>query len=133
MKYAERSDKIIGAMEVHRGLGMGFQEYICQRALEMELVKCGLKFKREYEMPIYYAGETIGIRIVDFFVEEKIRVEVKTTVELENVHVAQTFNYIQTSGIEVSLLINLGGKSLRFKRLHNKKLSSSPHNPTEIL
>lgn len=134
MIYSEISDKIIGAaMKVHRSLGLGFQEYIYQRALEIELVKCGMKFKREYEMPIYYSGEKIGIRIVDFFVEEKIMVELKATVELENVHVAQTFNYIEASGIEVGLLINFGGKSLQFKRLHNKKLSSSPHNPTKIL
>ena len=67
MKYAEISDKIIGAaMKVHRGLGMGFQEYIYQRALEIELSKCGLKFVREYEMPIYYSGEKIGIRVVGF-------------------------------------------------------------------
>ena len=56
-------------------------------------------------------------------------VELKATAELESVHVAQTFNYIEASGIGVALLINFGGKSLQFKRIHNKKLSSSPNNP----
>jgi len=68
MKYADIAEKIIGcSMKVHRELGMGFQEYIYQRALEIELKKIGLKFIREYEMPIYYQGGIIGKRIVDFF------------------------------------------------------------------
>ena len=55
MKYSEITEKIIGcAMKVHRELGLGFQEYIYQRALEIEFVKTTIKFVREYEMPIYY-------------------------------------------------------------------------------
>lgn len=78
MKHAEISEKIIGcAMKVDRGLGFGFQQYIYQRALEIEWKKAGLHFIREYEMPIYYCGDKIGMRIVDFFVEEKIMVELK--------------------------------------------------------
>ena len=37
MKVSEITEKIIGcAMKVHRELGSGFQEYIYQRALEVE-------------------------------------------------------------------------------------------------
>ncbi len=54
MKYSDITEKIIGcAMKVHRELGSGFQEYIYQRALEIELKKALIKFIREYEMPIY--------------------------------------------------------------------------------
>lgn len=56
-KYDEITKKIIGAaMKVHSVLGNGFQEVIYQRALEIELRKCGLDFVREFSMPIYYAG-----------------------------------------------------------------------------
>ena len=80
MKYSDITEKIIGcAMKVHRELGSGFQEYIYQRALEIELKKALIKFIREYEMPIYYQGEKIGMRIVDFFVDEKIMVVYRYT------------------------------------------------------
>ncbi len=122
MKYAEITEKIIGcAMKVHRELSYGFQEYIYQQALEIEFLKNGLKFIREYEMPIYYSGEKIGIRRVDFFAEEKIMVELKAVTELEDVHLAQALNYLEASGHEIGLLINFGAKSLQFKRLHNRK------------
>ena len=111
-------------MKVHRELGFGFQEYIYQRALEIELKKAGVHFIREYEMPIYYSGDKIGIRIVDFFVEEKIMVELKAMTEITDIHFAQTFNYLEASGIEIGLLINFGSKTLQFKRLHNRKLNS---------
>ena len=56
-------------MKVHSVLGNGFQEVIYQRALEIEMRKAGLGFARELEMNIYYDGEEIGRRRVDFFVE----------------------------------------------------------------
>lgn len=124
MKYSEITERIIGsAMKVHRELGAGFQEYIYQRALEIEFKKTNIKFSREYEMPIYYQGEKIGIRIVDFYVEEKIMVELKAITVLDDVHLAQALNYLEASAHEVGLLINFGAKSLQFKRLHNRKLS----------
>jgi GxxExxY protein len=123
MKFADITEKIIGcAMKVHRELGSGFQEYIYQRALEIELKKALIKFIREYEMPIYYQGEKIGMRIVDFFVEDKIMIELKAVVDLTDVHLAQGLNYLEASGYEIGLLINFGAKSLQFKRLHNRKL-----------
>lgn len=123
MKFSDITEKIIGcAMKVHRELGSGFQEYIYQRALEIEFKKALIKFIQEYEMPIYYQGEKIGIRVVDFFVNEKIMVELKAVVNLDDVHLAQGLNYLEASGLEVGLLINFGAKSLQFKRLHNRKL-----------
>jgi GxxExxY protein len=124
MKYAELTEKIIGcSMKVHRELGYGFQEYIYQRALEIELKKVNLHFTREFEMPVLYFGDKIGTRIVDFFVEEKIMVELKAATELTDVHLAQGLNYLEASGLEIGLLINFGSKSLQFKRLHNRKLN----------
>jgi len=68
--------KIIGsAMQVHNTLGSGFQELIYQRALGIELTFNGLAFEREKEMPIYYRGEQIGLRRVDFFVGGSVMVE----------------------------------------------------------
>ena len=124
MKYSDITEKIIGcAMKVHRELGSGFQEYIYQRALEIELKKASIKFIREYEMPIYYQGEKIGMRIVDFFVDEKIMVELKALTDLTDTHLAQGLNYLEASGYEVGLLINFGARSLQFKRLHNRKIN----------
>ena len=115
--------QIIGcAMKVHNTLGNGFQEVIYQRALAIELEKQGLGFKREMEMPIYYDGIDIGTRRVDFFVEDKVMVELKALEKLEPVHKAQAINYCEAYNIADGLLINFGGLSLEFNRVYNKKL-----------
>ncbi len=113
---------IIGcAMRVHTALGNGFQELIYQRALMIELQKAGIAFLREYEMPIYYLGEEIGRRRVDFLIEGRISVELKALVQLEKVHLAQAMNYLEAYNLETGLLINFGASSLDFKRLTNRK------------
>lgn len=132
MKYSEITEKIIGcAFKVHSTLGNGFQEVIYQRALEIELTKCGLSFVREFEMPVYYDGVQIGTRRVDFLVDKKISVELKAIIKLEDVHLAQAMNYLEAYNLDIGLLINFGSKSMEFKRLTNKKhvaYISSPSN-----
>lgn len=115
--------KIIGcAMQVHRTLGNGFQEVIYQRALAIEFVFQGLEFTREMEMDLFYRNQHIGTRRVDFFVEEKVMVEIKAIEKLEDVHKAQAINYCEAYNIADGLLINFGVKSLDFKRVYNKNL-----------
>lgn len=114
---------IIGcAMKVHNILGNGFQEVIYQRALAIELEKQGIGFKREMEMPIYYEGIDIGTRRVDFYVENKVMVEIKALEKLEPVHKAQAINYCEAYNIADGLLINFDGLSLEFNRVFNKKM-----------
>lgn len=121
---SELTGKIIGcAMEVHKILGNGFQEVIYQRALAIEMNNQGLSFSREHEMDIFYKGERIGGRRVDFFVEEKIMVELKAVIQLEDVHLAQAINYLEAYNMQIGLLINFGSQSLQFKRVMKPKKS----------
>ncbi len=123
MLHEDLTKKIIGcAMEVHKRLGNGFQEVIYQRALEMEMTLSGLKFSREMEMPIFYRESQIGTRRVDFFIEEKIMIELKALIHLEEVHLAQAINYLEAYKMGIGLLLNFGAKSLEFKRVHNNKI-----------
>lgn len=133
MKHEDLTHNIIGcAMEVHKHLGNGFQEVVYQRALSIEMNLNNIKHEREKEMPLQYKGFEIGTRRVDFFVQEKIMVEIKAIINLEDVHLAQAMNYLEAYNMEIGLLLNFGAKSLQFKRVHNNKLltkSSHQENP----
>ncbi len=120
LKYENITKKIIGAsFQVHSFLGNGFQEVIYQRALAHEFEQAGLSFQREIEQDIFYKElpHPIGTRRADFVVEEKVLVEIKAVIELEDVHLAQALNYLKAYKLEVGMLINFGSKSLTFKRL----------------
>jgi GxxExxY protein len=120
MKYEDITHKIIGcAMKVHSTLGCGFQEVIYQRAMAIEMEKQGLAFQREMEMTIYYENIEIGTRRVDFFVEDKIMVELKALAKLDDLNLAQAMNYCEAYHLPIGLFINFGAKSLEYKRVYN--------------
>jgi GxxExxY protein len=136
-KYGDLTEKIIGAaFRVHNTLGNGFQEVIYQRALELEFRNMELDYAREFEMPIFYLNEQIGTRRVDFLVLNKISVELKAIIKIEDVHLAQAMNYLEAYNLEIGLLINFGSKRMEFHRFSNKKFnpkvvsypSNSSHN-----
>jgi GxxExxY protein len=119
---------IIGcAMKVHNTLGPGFQEVIYQRCLAIELQRAGLDFVREQEHTIYYDGIDVGTRRADFVIENKIVVEIKALVSLDDVHLAQAKNYVVAYDFPNGLLINFGSQSLQHKLLFNPKYHPKPH------
>jgi GxxExxY protein len=118
----ELTYKVIGcAMKVHNTLGNGFQEVIYQRCMAIELAKAGVGFTREQEHTIFYDGIDVGTRRADFVVEEKISVELKAIINLEDVHLAQAKNYTLAYDFPLGLLINFGSQSLQYKLIFNPK------------
>jgi len=121
MSYEDITHKIIGcAMSVHRALGNGFPEVVYQRALAIEMKMQGIKFEAEKNLPLTYKNYKVGSRRVDFFVEDAIMVELKAVTRLEDIHLAQAFNYLEAYKKEVGLLINFGCRSLQFKKVHKR-------------
>ncbi len=116
-------------MKVHNTLGNGFQEVIYQRCLAIEMEKINLNFGREIEQKIFYHGREVGTRRADFVVENKVIVELKAVVQLEDVHLAQAKNYVVAYDFPVGLLINFGATSLQFKKVFNPKYLPAPPKP----
>lgn len=128
MERDELTYKTIGcAMKVHNTLGAGFQEVIYQRCLAIELERAGLEFQREKEQKIYYDEIHVGTRRADFVVENKIIVELKAMVNLEDVHLAKAKNYTVAYDFPKGLLINFGSKSLQYKLIFNPKYHPKPN------
>jgi GxxExxY protein len=131
VKYKEITGEVIScAMEVQRILGSGYQEYIFHRAFFKELKQTSLQVEDEVELKIYYKGEMIGLRRVDFLINKIIPVEIKAATILADPHLAQAMNYLECADFEIGLLINFGAPSLQFHRLTNKKFTSL-QNPSQ--
>ena len=71
-------------------------------------------------MPLTYREQSIGTRRVDFFLEQKVMVEIKAIEQLLPVNITQAINYCEAYHIADGLLINFGAMSLEFKRVYNK-------------
>ena len=114
--------RVIGcAMKVHNTLGSGFQEVIYQRALAIEMERAKIDFGREVEQSIYCDGVEIGTRRADFIIEDRVVVELKALVALDDVHLAQAKNYAVAYNFDIGLLINFGASRLEYKRVFNDR------------
>jgi GxxExxY protein len=120
--YNPLTHRIIGcAMRVHALLGSGFSEVIYQRALAIELEREEVVAQREVETPIYFRGQQIGTRRVDFLAagptpDQPILVELKATTDFTDAHFAQIINYLEAYRLHVGLLLNFGASSLQYRR-----------------
>jgi len=122
--YSELTYKIIGAaMTVHSTLGPGHPEEIYQKALEYELKLTQIDFEPQKAISIQYKGTQVGLRYLDFLIEDKIILEIKSVNELNEIHQWQVLSYLAATSYEVALLINFGKPKLAYKRiLPSKKI-----------
>ena len=116
--FESETYKIIGlCMEVHKNLGPGFLEIVYKEALIYELKENFIDFEKEKPFVVKYKGiELNQYYYADLIVFDKIILEIKGIRSLQNVHAAQTINYLKVSGLKVALLINFGDESLTYKR-----------------
>jgi GxxExxY protein len=120
------TEGIIGAaIEVHRTLGPGLLESAYQAALAYELNQRGFKVESQKPLPLLYKEIKLdaGYRL-DFLVNEKIVVEIKSSDKIVPIHDAQILSYLKLSGCKVGLLINFNVKLLKngIKRFINGSL-----------
>lgn len=110
----ELTYKITGAcIEVHKILGPGLFENVYHECLKKEFQLLDLKFKSELEIPIDYKGKIINCRVkCDFLIEELIVLELKSVTEFNNVHRAQTMNYMNLLKVPKSILVNFNVTNL---------------------
>jgi GxxExxY protein len=102
------------ALKVHRNLGPGLLESAYEECLFYELKKLNLSVEKQKALPLIYEEVKldVGYRI-DIIVENKFIIEIKSVVELNEVHLAQLLTYLKLSDCKLGLLINFNLKLLK--------------------
>ena len=119
--YQKETFAIRGCLNaVAKELGCGYLEKVYQEALEMELIDANIPYEREVKLQITYKGKTLKQEYyADFVCYDKIILELKAVSQLNEVHEAQVFNYLKTTGYDLALLVNFGERPIKIKRLYN--------------
>ena len=87
LEHEELTGEVIGAaIEVHRALGPGFLESIYENAFAMELRTRNISFRRQVSIPVLYRGVDVGLHRLDFLIDDRFVVELKTVKRLDNIH-----------------------------------------------
>lgn len=122
--YKDLVYKIQGILfEVYKALGSGFKESIYQNAIEEELIKQKISYKREPSLKINYKDKVVGLYRPDFIIDEKVLLEIKAVPEVLVYFEIQLFNYLKATKYKLGLLVNFGcdgGVDIRRKILTQK-------------
>ena len=123
MTEDELSNIVIGlAIKVHTSLWPGLLESVYRECLYYEISKSGFRVEKEKSLPVIYEDVKLdcGFRI-DLLVGDKLLIELKSVVTLNDVHLAQTLTYLKLGDYRVGLLINFNVYRLKdgIKRVVN--------------
>jgi len=114
------SEKIIGAAyKVSNSLGSGFLEKVYENALAHQLKKEGMRIEQQKPIKVHYDNIVVGDYFADLIAEQTVIVELKTAKCIEDIHLAQTLNYLKATGLKLGLIINFGKARVEIKRVVN--------------
>lgn len=99
---------------VHKTLGPGLLESAYEECMFYELNKHNLLVEKQKPMPLIYdeVKLDVGYRL-DFLIEKKFVLEIKSVETLNDVHLAQIPTYLRLSNCKPGMLINFN--TLQFK------------------
>lgn len=121
--YPKLSYKLMGILfKIHRRLGNNYQEKYYQRAIELELKKTNLPYKKEVLIHLIYEQNNIGKYFIDFIIDDKIALEVKTVPFLKDEYYKQLLAYLDSANLKLGIVANFRTKRLTYKRLVNPKI-----------
>jgi len=110
MEFTENEiSKIVfeSGLQIHKILGPGLLESAYEECLYFDLVNAGLKVEKQKSLPLIYKEIKLdaGYR-VDFLIENKVILEIKSIDALHPIHTAQVLTYLKLSSCKLALLIN---------------------------
>ena len=119
---AARTKSIIEAFyEVYNLLGFGFRERFHADALEIELGIRGHAIGREVEKSVFYKGRDLGKQRIDMIVDDRVVVEIKSTLILPTNATQQLYNYLRVSNLQVGLLLHFGDEPRFYRKVARLK------------
>jgi len=116
--YPEMSYKLIGILfKVYNQLGGGYQEKYYQQAIKRELFVNQIPFLEQVRTDFNYNGKIIGRYYLDFIVDHKIVLEIKTTPSFSTKDIMQVLNYLKQSSLQLGILASLNRNNMIYKRI----------------
>jgi len=121
--YGDLSYKLMGILfKVHRKLGNSYQEKYYQRAIALALDKANIPYEREVMINLSYNDQKIGKYYLDFVIDNKIALEIKTVPVIKDEYYKQLLAYLDAANLKLGIVANFRTKRLTYKRLINPRV-----------
>jgi GxxExxY protein len=130
LKHRDLTEKIISVFySVYNDLGYGFLKSVYEECMAIALRDAGLTVDRQVQLPVWFRGHKVGDFRADILVQHSVLIELKSARVLELRHEARLLHYLNSTEIEVELLLNFGIRP-QFRRLlfdnDRKKTRANP-------
>jgi GxxExxY protein len=95
------------AIKIHKQLGPGLLESVYEKCFCYELVKRGITFRKQVQVPVYFDDLKIddGLRL-DILLEDLVIVELKAQENYHPVWEAQLLSYLKLTQKRLGFLVN---------------------------
>lgn len=118
--YPDLSYRINGILyKVHNELGRFLNEKQYCDLIEEFLKNQKISFEREKILPQAFPSEKIGRSKVDFLIENKIILEIKTKIVVTSEDYFQLKRYLRSLNIKLGIIVNFRRRFLSPKRILN--------------
>jgi len=104
---------------VHNKLGNKYQEKHYQRAIEIKLKELGLSYKREQRVDVKFDNDKLGEFLLDFVIDDKIILELKTIWRITQDDVKQVLRYLEATKLKLAIIANFKHQRLEYRRVLN--------------
>lgn len=116
--YPQLSYKIVGILyKVFKNLGPGLQEHYYQKAIKLTLQKEGIPFLEQVRVELEMYGKSIGRYYIDFVIDHKIVLEIKSRSQFYRSDIYQVLGYLKKSELYLGLLARFGRDGVKVKRI----------------
>jgi GxxExxY protein len=89
---------VIGiAIDIHKKLGLGFQEKIYEEVLLKEFEKSGIRYEKQKVVRVDYNGGGLGNQRIDLLVDGEIIIEIKACSRIIPLFRDQVISYLKTT------------------------------------
>ena len=118
MTLKELQDQILeAALEVHKNMGLGFQETAYSQALAVELDLRKVDYERKKNIKLSYKGNVAGEYNLEFVVNGRIIVMVKAGEPIKDADESKMRSFLKATKLPLGMILDFGKETLEVKNV----------------
>lgn len=100
-------------------MGPGHKEKYYQEAIGVALKEAKISFRQQVLSPVVFKDINIGKYFLDFLIQSKIVLEIKSGDGFLKQNISQIYSYLRSENLKLGILANFTKEGLKFKRILN--------------
>ena len=111
---------VAAALEVHKNMGLGFEEEAYSKALAVEFDLRNIPYESQREVTLKYKGSVAGSYTLQFVVDDRLVVVLKAESHIEEMDEAKIRTYLKVSKLPVGIILDFGSSELEVQSVYRK-------------